>query len=56
MRAGRGSDYHGPAVHSRHLSWWEVTVLQMHKQYNPELDAEARLQELKVRFAVSPVK
>ena len=43
IRAGRAQDYHGPAVHPRHLSLWEKWVLGIHKQYNPELHREQRL-------------
>ena len=37
IRAGKAKDYHGPAVHPRHLSLWEKSVLGIHKQYNMEL-------------------
>ena len=48
LRAGRGKEYHGRAVHPRHISWYERFVLGLHKQYDPKLDAEARLAEMKV--------
>lgn len=37
IRAGRAKEYHGPAVHPRHLSLWEKLVLGVHKQYDPNL-------------------
>ena len=42
IRAGKAQDYHGPAVHPRHLSLWEKRVLGVHKQYNPERNREQR--------------
>jgi len=38
IREGRGHEYHGIAIHPRHLSWWEMYVLGYHKNYNPQLD------------------
>ena len=37
IRAGKAKDYHGPAVHPRHLSLWEKVVLKIHHQYDIEL-------------------
>ena len=48
IREGRADEYHGPAVHPRHLSWWEIYVQRRHKQYNAEKHAAFRMQELKV--------
>lgn len=45
MQQGRGKEYHGIAVHPRHLSLFEKGVLGIHHQYNPELDAEAKKAE-----------
>lgn len=42
IRAGCPEDYHGPAVHPRHLSLWEKWVLGIHKQWDPEADAQVR--------------
>jgi len=44
---GRQADYHGVAVHPTHLSLWERFVLRRHRAYNPELDRQQRLEELK---------
>ena len=45
IQQGRGKEYHGIAVHPRHLSLFERGVLGIHHQYNPELDAEAKKAE-----------
>ena len=45
IREGRPWDYHGVAVHPRHLSWWEIFVLRVHEQYNPELDRQQKENE-----------
>ena len=42
MKAGRESDYHGPAVHPRHLSLWERHVLKIGRYYDPAADLEQR--------------
>ena len=42
IQAGRGHEYHGIAVHPRHLSLFEKGILGLHHQYNPQLDAEAK--------------
>ena len=42
IQQGRGHEYHGIAVHPRHLSLFERGVLGLHRQYNPQLDAEAK--------------
>ena len=44
----RGAGSHGRAVHLRRLSRYERYVLQLHKQYDLKLDAEARLAEIMV--------
>ncbi|GFZ47035.1 hypothetical protein JCM24511_04261 [Saitozyma sp. JCM 24511] len=47
VREGRAKDYHGIAVHPRHLSAWERYILKRHLAYNPELDREQRVKELR---------
>ena len=42
IRNGAPKDYHGPAVHWRHLSRWERNVLGIHKQYDAVKDAQQR--------------
>ncbi|ETI29221.1 hypothetical protein G647_01674 [Cladophialophora carrionii CBS 160.54] len=44
---GRPQDYHGIAVHPRHLSWYERVVLKRHLGYNPDLDRQDRINELR---------
>lgn len=43
---GREEEYHGVAVHPRHLSLWERLVHRRHLAYDPELDRAARLELL----------
>ena len=47
VRAGKATDYHGIAVHPRHLSWYERLVLKRHLAYDPELDRAQRVEELR---------
>ncbi|ETS64420.1 hypothetical protein PaG_01274 [Moesziomyces aphidis] len=47
---GREQDYHGVAVHPRHLSLYERVVLKRHRHYDPELDRQQKLQELEALF------
>ena len=35
IQQGRGQDYHGVAVHPRHLSLFEKVVLKQHHLYQP---------------------
>lgn len=42
IRNGKASDYHGPAVHWRHLSRWERHVGKVHLQYDPAEDLRQR--------------
>ena len=46
IRAGRDSDYHGIAVHPKHLSWWE-RFRGVGKHYNAELDYEQKIEEMR---------
>ncbi|WVW79797.1 hypothetical protein I302_101767 [Kwoniella bestiolae CBS 10118] len=48
VREGRANEYHGIAVHPRHLSWWEKFVLKRHLQYDAEKDRHQRVKELKM--------
>ena len=47
VREGRENEYHGIAIHPRHLSWFERFVLHRHKSYDPELDAKDKLKEMR---------
>ena len=42
IRNGSAKDYHGPAVHWRHLSRFERHVLRLHRQYDPVADLQQR--------------
>jgi hypothetical protein len=47
VREGRAGDYHGFAVHPRHISVWERYILKRHRAYDPELDRQQRANELR---------
>lgn len=51
IRAGRGHEYHGVAVHPNHLSLWE-RMRGLGKQYDPELDYAQRVQEMRAEWEV----
>jgi hypothetical protein len=46
IREGRDHDYHGIAIHPKHLSVWE-RFRGVSKNYNPELDYAQRVQEMR---------
>lgn len=50
VREGRAEDYHGVSVHPRHLSLFERVVLRRHAAYNPELDRQAKMDELRAAY------
>lgn len=47
VREGRENEYHGIAIHPRHLSLFERFVLRRHKNYNIELDGRDKVNELR---------
>jgi len=47
VRDGRPGDYHGIAVHPRHLSLFERMVLKRDRAYDPELDRQQKIDELR---------
>lgn len=53
VKVGKLDQYHGIAIHKRHLSNWEIYVLKRHLNYNPELDAQMRVDELKADYQAS---
>jgi hypothetical protein len=55
VRAGKADEYHGIAVHRRHLSYWEIYVLKRHLAYDPELDRCAKLNELRDEYVAAKV-
>jgi MFS family permease len=46
IRQGRESEYHGVAVHPKHLSVWE-RIRGAGKYYNPQLDFEAKIRDMR---------
>jgi hypothetical protein len=46
IRAGREKDYHGVAVHPKHLSLWE-RMWGLGKAYDAELDYKQRVEEMR---------
>jgi MFS family permease len=56
VRAGRTEEYHGVAIHPRHLSVWERYVLRRHRYYDPELDCQAKIAELRLKYELSQKK
>ena len=52
IRAGRESDYHGIAVHPKHLSWWE-RFRGVGKHYNADLDYEQKIEEMRADWEAS---
>ena len=46
IRAGRPQDYHGIAVHPKHLSWWE-RWRGLGRQYDADRDYRQKIEELR---------
>lgn len=46
IRAGKDTEYHGIAIHWKHLSWWE-RYQGLHKGYDATKDYEMKIQELR---------
>ncbi|KAL4785155.1 major facilitator superfamily domain-containing protein [Aspergillus varians] len=49
IREGREEDYHGPAVHSKHLSIWE-RFTGKGKYYDAELDYQQKVEEFRAEW------
>ena len=47
VREGRQDEYHGIAIHPRHSSLFEKVFLRRVRNYDPELDRKAEIQELR---------
>ncbi len=47
IREGRESEYHGIAIHPKHLSLYERLILRKNKPYNPELDYQQKVEEIR---------
>ncbi|PKI84522.1 hypothetical protein MVES1_001956 [Malassezia vespertilionis] len=56
VMAGRPEDYHGVAVNPRHLSLFERVVLKRHLAYNPQLDAEQKMEEFRSTYQSAMLK
>ncbi|KAK5677512.1 hypothetical protein LTS10_010084 [Elasticomyces elasticus] len=52
IRAGRGEDYHGVAIHPQHLSLWE-RMMGVGKNYNAEEDYRQRVEEMRADWEAS---
>jgi len=55
IRQGRDYDYHGIAVHPKHLSLWE-RMMGVGKHYDPQLDYKQRVQEYRAEWEVVMAK
>lgn len=49
LRAGRGDEYHGIAVHPKHLSLWE-RMMGAGKSYDPDLDYKQKIEEMRAEW------
>ncbi|RMZ87089.1 hypothetical protein DV736_g5684, partial [Chaetothyriales sp. CBS 134916] len=49
IRAGKDSEYHGIAIHPKHLSLWEK-LRGVGKHYNPNLDYKQKIEEMRVEW------
>ncbi|KAK4240332.1 major facilitator superfamily domain-containing protein [Achaetomium macrosporum] len=50
IRAGRGAEYRGIAIHPKHLSLWE-RITGVGKNYDPELDIKQKIEDLREEWA-----
>ncbi len=55
IRAGREHDYHGVAVHPKHLSLWE-RLRGVGKHYNAELDYQQKIEEMRAEWETSQAR
>ncbi|KKA24496.1 MFS phosphate transporter [Rasamsonia emersonii CBS 393.64] len=55
IRQGREQDYHGPAVHPKHLSLWE-RFRGLGKNYDPELDYKQKIEEYRAEWEAAMSK
>lgn len=49
LRAGRGHEYHGVAIHPKHLSVWE-RICGVGKGYNPDLDLKQQIDDMRTEW------
>ena len=55
IRAGREEDYHGVAVHPKHLSLYE-RIRGVGKYYDPELDYQQKIEEMRSDWEASQAR
>jgi len=55
IRSGREQDYHGVAINPKHLSLWE-RMRGVGKNYNPELDYQQRVEEMRHEWEMSQAR
>ena len=55
IRAGREHEYHGVAIHPKHLSWWE-RIRGVGKHYNADLDYKQKIEEMRLDWEASQTR
>jgi hypothetical protein len=50
IRDGREHEYHGIAIHPKHLSFFETFVLRKNKPYDPQLDYQQKVEEIRAEW------
>lgn len=55
LRAGREADYHGVAVHPKHLSVWE-RWRGVGRYYDPELDFKRKIEEMRAEWEANEAR
>jgi len=55
IRAGRENEYHGVAVHPKHLSLYE-RLRGIGKNYNAEVDYKQKIEEMRTEWELSMAK
>lgn len=55
IRAGRESDYHGVAVHPKHLSWWE-RWRGVGRYYHADADYKQKIEEMRKDWETSQAR
>lgn len=55
LRAGRDAEYHGIAVHPKHLSWWE-RFRGVGKHYDPDMDYAQKIEEMRADWEATQAR
>ncbi|OJJ50101.1 hypothetical protein ASPZODRAFT_128708 [Penicilliopsis zonata CBS 506.65] len=55
IRSGREAEYHGPAIHSKHLSVWE-RFRGVGKNYNAEIDYQQKVEEMRSTWEAAMIE